>query len=169
MKNLIKSTILSLLFVSCGTYVKYSDTLYSPVVRSGIYKPSGGAGSLMSDFQIDRAQLRWFNYYHLNMSAHYYNSYFGNNWYLHNQWRFNNSWRLTPLRRIYRPIQRPYVRHRHKVTPPTRRSTRDATTTVPSRRRVNNPRPRTNVNPQRTNTRNATPRRINNNQRIKHQ
>lgn len=161
MINFVKSIILSLLFVSCGTYIKYSDSLYSPVTRSGIYKPSGGSGSLMSDFQVNRSQLRWFNYYHLNMPTHYYNPYFGNNWYLSNQWRFDNYWRVAPFRHAYIPtrrpatITRPVVRNTRprRVRSATRRNiinNNNNTTTVP-RRRVNNPIRRTNANPTRKN------------------
>ena len=133
MINFVKSIILSLLFVSCGTYIKYSDSLYSPVTRSGIYKPSGGSGSLMSDFQVERAQLRWFNYYHLNMPTHYYNPYFGNNWYLSNQWRFDNYWRVAPFRHAYIPTRRPAT-----ITRPVVRNTRPRRVRSATRRNIIN-------------------------------
>ena len=175
MINFVKSIILSLLFVSCGTYIKYSDSLYSPVTRSGIYKPSGGSGSLMSDFQVERAQLRWFNYYHLNMPTHYYNPHFGNNWYLSNQWRFDNYWRVAPFRHAYIPTRRPATITRNKFRSPIRRNTprrvptirrriprnnnvpraisrtSGSTINLPSRIKPNNPIRRTNANPTRKN------------------
>lgn len=178
MINFIKSIILSLLFISCGTYIKYSDSLYSPVTRSGIYKPSGGYGSLMSDFQVDRAQSRWFNYYNLNMSYHYYNPYFSNNWYLSNRWRFDNYWRVNPFMHVYTPTaSTPRYRFRPPVRKPTRvvpRTRRNSTTTVPTRTRPNNTRIRVPRNikiaPERSRTSGPTikiPSRINPNNQIR--
>jgi len=169
MINFIKSIILSLLFISCGTYIKYSDSLYSPVTRSGIYKPSGGSGSLMSDFQVDRSQLRSFNYYNLNMSQHYYNPYFGNNWYLSNRWRFDNYWRANPFMHVYTPIRRSASIPRYRVRPPVRKPTRVVPRTRRNNTRIRIPRD-VNIAPARSRTSGSTiriPSRINSNDRIR--